>query len=242
MFRSIIANSSAGPLLFLLSTIVGIAQQEWLPEENPLFNSSLLASAGGAALANSLVVGNGNDDQNELDGIGQGLKRDEYRSEFLYSLWMRLYRSQSRGQECDPVHSRTALFFAQWVGWAEQHQYNGRLSRGGLRYWKGDDTELTSSTLGKKASEASLASNDPILSMLFDYPELSSSLNKTLNPCDNFYEFVCSGWKVNICLLLGEPFKNNIIPAKASNWRGQNQRQPIPANQQFVGGSHQMLE
>ncbi|KAI1696729.1 peptidase family m13 domain-containing protein [Ditylenchus destructor] len=26
------------------------------------------------------------------------------------------------------------------------------------------------------------------------YPELSSSINFTLNPCDNFYRFVCQGW------------------------------------------------
>ena len=83
MFRPSIPPSSCPLLLFLLSTFVGIAQQEWLPEENPLFNSSLLASAGGAALANSLGVGNGGADQNELEGIGQGLKRDEYRSVFL---------------------------------------------------------------------------------------------------------------------------------------------------------------
>ena len=38
---------------------------------------------------------------------------------------------------------------------------------------------------------------DPTPGMMFDYPELSSSLNKMLNPCDNFYEFVCRGWKVN---------------------------------------------
>ena len=81
MFRPSIPSLSCPLLLFLLSTIVGIAHQEWLPEENPLFNSSLLASAGGAALANSLGVGNA--DQNELEGIGQGLKRDEYRSVFF---------------------------------------------------------------------------------------------------------------------------------------------------------------
>ncbi|KAI1725822.1 peptidase family m13 domain-containing protein [Ditylenchus destructor] len=30
--------------------------------------------------------------------------------------------------------------------------------------------------------------------LLFEYPELSSSINPQLNPCDDFYEFVCSGW------------------------------------------------
>lgn len=28
----------------------------------------------------------------------------------------------------------------------------------------------------------------------FHYPELVASLNLSLNPCDNFYNFVCDGW------------------------------------------------
>ncbi|KAI1732327.1 peptidase family m13 domain-containing protein [Ditylenchus destructor] len=30
--------------------------------------------------------------------------------------------------------------------------------------------------------------------LLFEYRELSSSINPQLNPCDDFYQFVCSGW------------------------------------------------
>uniref|UniRef100_A0A915N8Z4 Peptidase M13 N-terminal domain-containing protein n=1 Tax=Meloidogyne javanica TaxID=6303 RepID=A0A915N8Z4_MELJA len=39
--------------------------------------------------------------------------------------------------------------------------------------------------------------DDKNSNLFYEYPELVSSINKSINPCNDFYEFVCSGWKHN---------------------------------------------
>jgi hypothetical protein len=62
-------------LLISKTFFIEFIEAEWLAEQNPLFNHSLLATAGGAALANSLKGGVGTVDGNELGGIEDGQKR-----------------------------------------------------------------------------------------------------------------------------------------------------------------------
>nr|CAD2187870.1 unnamed protein product [Meloidogyne enterolobii] len=55
---------------------------------------------------------------------------------------------------------------------------------------------ITADFLEVESSDKHVA-DDKNSNLFYEYPELVSSINKSVNPCNDFYEFVCSGWKHN---------------------------------------------
>uniref|UniRef100_A0A914HJ26 Uncharacterized protein n=1 Tax=Globodera rostochiensis TaxID=31243 RepID=A0A914HJ26_GLORO len=163
------------PLLFLLCSFFG-AGSEWLSDEEAKPFPSPSSSNGTFYEGNSVVSGN---DQNAFHPKqrAKGVREEEYR---LEAKNVTIFIPE--------------LHFSSQNGVIELNSFN--ITADFLEVKSGDQTDLSRKiqSLLLMENEPTSATNTTADLNTFEYPELVASLNKSLNPCDNFYNFVCDGW------------------------------------------------